>query len=210
MPSSFEIRRRIWTPRLATLIHNPTAGDGRPTGKDLERILADAGFQVRYQSSKGDWRKAVDEAADLIVAAGGDGTVAKVFRRVCGRDMPVAVLADWHGEQPGAVARPARAMRASWLGLGSRQSAALRRVHRRSAGRQRARCPSSRRAAAGCSSTAIERGPTRSSSPARRRRRDRPRADVAAAHRRGGRALRAGASRSTASITQANTSRSRR
>ena len=80
-------------PRLATLIHNPTAGDGRPTGKDLERILADAGFQVRYQSSKGDWKKAVDRAEGLIVVAGGDGTVAKVFRRVCGRDVPVAVLA---------------------------------------------------------------------------------------------------------------------
>lgn len=79
-------------PRVATLIHNPTAGEGRSTRKDLERILADAGFQVRYQSSKTEWRKAVDAAKDLIVVAGGDGTVAKVFRRLCGRETPVAVL----------------------------------------------------------------------------------------------------------------------
>ena len=48
---------------------------------------------MRYQSSKEDWKKAVDRAEGLIVVAGGDGTVAKVFRRVCGRDVPVAVLA---------------------------------------------------------------------------------------------------------------------
>jgi diacylglycerol kinase family enzyme len=78
---------------LATLIHNPTAGDGRPTRRDLERILADAGFQVRYQSTKGNWKKALDRAPGLIVAAGGDGTVAKVFREVAGRDIRVAVLA---------------------------------------------------------------------------------------------------------------------
>jgi diacylglycerol kinase family enzyme len=79
--------------RVATLIHNPTAGDGRLTQKDIERILADAGFQVRYQSTKTNWKKAVDAATDLIVAAGGDGTVAKVFRQVAGRDIPVGVLA---------------------------------------------------------------------------------------------------------------------
>src|SRR5436190_1260537 len=79
--------------RVVTLIHNPTAGDSRPTRQDIERILSDAGFQVRYQSSKGDWKKAVDAATDAIVVAGGDGTVAKVFTRVAGRDIPVGVLA---------------------------------------------------------------------------------------------------------------------
>jgi diacylglycerol kinase family enzyme len=78
---------------VATLIHNPTAGDGRPTRKDIEKILADAGIQVRYQSTKLNWKKAVDGATDLVVAAGGDGTVAKVFRHVAGRDIPVGVLA---------------------------------------------------------------------------------------------------------------------
>jgi len=78
---------------VATLIHNPTAGDGHPTRKDLERILTDTGFQVRYQSTKLNWKKAVDAATDLVVAAGGDGTVGKVFRQVAGRGIPVGVLA---------------------------------------------------------------------------------------------------------------------
>jgi len=47
---------------------------------------------VRYQSRKGNWKKAVDSARDLVVAAGGDGTVAKVFTQIQGRDVPVAVL----------------------------------------------------------------------------------------------------------------------
>lgn len=48
---------------------------------------------MRYQSTKANWKKAVDAATDLVIAAGGDGTVAKVFRQVCGRDIPVGVLA---------------------------------------------------------------------------------------------------------------------
>lgn len=48
---------------------------------------------MRYQSTKENWKKAVDAATDLVVAAGGDGTVAKVFRQVAGREIPVGVLA---------------------------------------------------------------------------------------------------------------------
>lgn len=76
----------------ATLIHNPTAGDERPTAADLKNILAEAGFQVRYQSSKGNWRKAIRARADLVIAAGGDGTVAKVLTELAGTGRTVAVL----------------------------------------------------------------------------------------------------------------------
>lgn len=55
-------------------------------------MLAESGFQVRYQSSKRDWKKALQWEADLIVAAGGDRTVAKVFRNMAGTDTPLAVL----------------------------------------------------------------------------------------------------------------------
>lgn len=77
---------------VATLIHNPSAGDAHPKRRDLERILVNAGFQVRYQSTKTNWKKAVDDATDLVVAAGGDGTVAKVFTSVAGRAIPVGIL----------------------------------------------------------------------------------------------------------------------
>ena len=74
------------------LIHNPTAGDARPNADDLCEILAEAGLQVHYQSSKKNWKKTLQETDGLIVAAGGDGTVAKVMREVSGTDRPVAVL----------------------------------------------------------------------------------------------------------------------
>ena len=76
----------------ATLIHNPTAGDERPTADDLRSILEDAGFQVRYQSSKKDWRKALEEPPDVVVVAGGDGTISKVLKHMAGRETPVAPL----------------------------------------------------------------------------------------------------------------------
>jgi diacylglycerol kinase (ATP) len=75
-----------------TLIHNPSAGDGRPAGEDLEEILEGAGFQLRYASTDKDWKKALDKRADAVVAAGGDGTVAKVMRRMRGDERPVALL----------------------------------------------------------------------------------------------------------------------
>ena len=76
----------------ATLIHNPSAGDERPAAADLRAIVRDAGFQVRYQSTESDWKKALQRPTDLVVAAGGDGTVAKVMTRLAGSSTPVAVL----------------------------------------------------------------------------------------------------------------------
>jgi diacylglycerol kinase family enzyme len=76
----------------ATLIHNPTAGDGKPGRADIEAIVRAAGFQVRYQSSKKDWKKALKGRSDLVIVAGGDGTVAKVMRALGETGRPVAVL----------------------------------------------------------------------------------------------------------------------
>lgn len=77
-----------------TLIHNP--GAGRQRGDDAGRLvglLEAAGHQVRYQCAKEDgWKKGLREPADLVVVAGGDGTVARVTRRMAGRGVPVALL----------------------------------------------------------------------------------------------------------------------
>jgi diacylglycerol kinase (ATP) len=56
------------------------------------QILTDAGFQVRYQSSKKNWKKALQRNSDLVIVAGGDGTVAKVLKAAAGTDRVVAVL----------------------------------------------------------------------------------------------------------------------
>lgn len=76
----------------ATLFHNPGAGDGSTTAPQLRSILADAGYQVRYQSTEKDWSSALDAPADLIVVAGGDGTVAMIAKALAGRDVPLAVV----------------------------------------------------------------------------------------------------------------------
>jgi diacylglycerol kinase family enzyme len=77
-----------------TLIHNPGAGaqaDG--DAQKLIELLHDAGHEVRYQSAKDDdWEKALDWPADVVAVAGGDGTVARVAKRIVGRKLPIAAL----------------------------------------------------------------------------------------------------------------------
>jgi diacylglycerol kinase (ATP) len=77
-----------------TLIHNPAAGDGgQPSGGQLEALIVEAGHNVRYQSvrEKG-WAKVLKKKVDVVAVAGGDGTVAKVARRMRGSGIPIAVL----------------------------------------------------------------------------------------------------------------------
>jgi diacylglycerol kinase (ATP) len=77
-----------------TLIHNPGAGDQQNgEAKALVKLLEGAGHKVRYRSSKeDDWKRALKKPADLVVVAGGDGTVGKVARRMVGAGVPITVL----------------------------------------------------------------------------------------------------------------------
>ena len=77
-----------------TLIHNPSAGSaGKDDARRLEKLLAREGYDARYVSSKDDdWKRALKKRADLVVVAGGDGTVGRVIRRMVGHDVPVALL----------------------------------------------------------------------------------------------------------------------
>ena len=77
-----------------TLIHNPGAGRQRGgAAAELTAFLEERGYDVRYQSAKeDDWKKSLGKPADMVVVAGGDGTVAKVTRRMVGRGIPVGVL----------------------------------------------------------------------------------------------------------------------
>ncbi|HEY4374485.1 MAG TPA: diacylglycerol kinase family protein [Burkholderiales bacterium] len=72
-----------------TLIHNPGAGGAgqanpkHPDRAALEGLLREAGHGVFYQSAaEEDWDTALKRPADLVVVAGGDGTVARVARRL--------------------------------------------------------------------------------------------------------------------------------
>jgi diacylglycerol kinase family enzyme len=77
-----------------TLIHNPGAGKtGVKEAKKLRKLLERHGHDVRYRSTKEEgWKRALKKRADLIVVAGGDGTVGKVARRIVGRGVPLGIL----------------------------------------------------------------------------------------------------------------------
>ena len=76
-----------------TVIHNPEAGDVTLDEKTLRALLHDAGYRVTYRSTKEEgWKQALDDPGQLVVVAGGDGTVAKVARRLAGRGVPLALL----------------------------------------------------------------------------------------------------------------------
>jgi diacylglycerol kinase family enzyme len=76
-----------------TLIHNPAAGGGEPDAKMLRKLIKAAGHKVTYHSSKEKGLGAIlEQRADLVVVAAGDGTVGRVARRMVGHDTPIAVL----------------------------------------------------------------------------------------------------------------------
>lgn len=76
-----------------TLIHNPVAGDGEVSATSLVAALRENGYQPDYWSSKpSDVEKALADPYQLVVVAGGDGTVAEVAKRLAGRGIPIAVL----------------------------------------------------------------------------------------------------------------------
>jgi diacylglycerol kinase (ATP) len=65
------------------LIHNPGAGDGVYENDDLERLFRDAGHETQAYRKKGsELRRAAESGADVMVVAGGDGSVAKAAARI--------------------------------------------------------------------------------------------------------------------------------
>jgi diacylglycerol kinase family enzyme len=75
------------------LVHNPKAGSEEHEGDTLMEALKKAGHKPRYQSSKTKgFAKALKEKTDLVLVAGGDGTVGKIARHLIGRKIPLSVL----------------------------------------------------------------------------------------------------------------------
>jgi diacylglycerol kinase (ATP) len=76
-----------------TLLHNADAGDDDHSGEELRSLVAQAGHDVSYRSLKQPgWEDALADPGDLVVAAGGDGSVAKVFKQIARKDVPVTLL----------------------------------------------------------------------------------------------------------------------
>lgn len=79
--------------KVAKLLHNPKAGEGEYTHKKLARLVNRAGYNCSYSSTKQEgWDKIKSSGTDMIVVAGGDGTVRKVARVVLDKNIPLALL----------------------------------------------------------------------------------------------------------------------
>lgn len=83
--------------QIVKLVHNPTAGDEEHGKEELIKHIQDAGFECRYSSTKEDDWKEIDDDIELVVVAGGDGTVRKVVKKIlkqkdAKKNLPIAVL----------------------------------------------------------------------------------------------------------------------
>jgi diacylglycerol kinase family enzyme len=75
------------------LIHNPKAGDRKHSKKQLMASLTRCGHEPLYHSiKKRGWKKAFKKRVDLVIAAGGDGTVHKAAWQLLDSGIPLAIL----------------------------------------------------------------------------------------------------------------------
>lgn len=114
------------TPR-AFIVINPVAGVSRPQDvrAAIERVLGNAGWELRYYETSGKEdlpavvHAALDWRPDLVVAAGGDGTISGVAAGLVNSNVPLGILpsGSWNAlarnlEIPGSHEEAARL----WLG----------------------------------------------------------------------------------------------
>lgn len=75
------------------LVHNPKAGDDDHERDELVHLLRSAGHQVDYRrSKKREWQAGLAAGPELVVIAGGDGTVSDVTKGTAGTGIPVTIL----------------------------------------------------------------------------------------------------------------------
>lgn len=76
------------------LVHNPDSGEGDHSGDSLTALLEGAGGEVSHLStSTTGWRTRIhDSDADVVVVAGGDGTVHAVMIAMASSRKPIAII----------------------------------------------------------------------------------------------------------------------
>jgi diacylglycerol kinase (ATP) len=67
--------------KTATLIYNPNVGSGAYSEKELVKLVEAGGYKCRHLSTKKKWKSSHSET-DLIIVAGGDGTVRKIIKKL--------------------------------------------------------------------------------------------------------------------------------
>jgi diacylglycerol kinase (ATP) len=76
------------------VLHNPTAGAAHPHAEELLKAIHKAiGVKPKYFSTKdADWKDGLSKQWDIVILAGGDGTVGKSVRWLQKRETPIAIL----------------------------------------------------------------------------------------------------------------------
>lgn len=90
--------KKSFSMKKAHVLHNPGAGEGDTSRRDLLKELESNGFKCSYSSTKSfRWENIETKDFDFLVLAGGDGTVRKVAeellsRKVIERTFPLGLL----------------------------------------------------------------------------------------------------------------------
>jgi diacylglycerol kinase family enzyme len=76
-----------------SLVHNRKAGGRGVSRRQLEGLLDEFGYEIAHSiNRKDDWEPLLEDPGDMVVVAGGDGTVGAVARKLVRREVPIAVL----------------------------------------------------------------------------------------------------------------------
>ncbi len=77
----------------ALLVHNPMAGSKGHDKNSIIDALRLADIKVDYVSTKDDeLKRALKHVCDVVIAAGGDGTIDYVFTHLADRSIPIGIL----------------------------------------------------------------------------------------------------------------------
>lgn len=75
-----------------TLLHNPEAGFDQPEKAELLHFLEKKGFITSYIDIKKEDFSRLQNFGDLVVIAGGDGTIKKMSRLLVGKNIPIGLI----------------------------------------------------------------------------------------------------------------------
>jgi diacylglycerol kinase (ATP) len=79
------------TKMRATLIHNPKAGTSQSADGLVARLL-EIGWEVVRRVASRDADASIARGVDVVVVAGGDGTIGTVAPRLMGTEIPLAII----------------------------------------------------------------------------------------------------------------------
>lgn len=76
-----------------SLVYNSKSGNASYSGKELKALLRASGYSVAHcVDKKSSWKGLLEDPGDLVIVAGGDGTVGKVALAFAQHDVPIALL----------------------------------------------------------------------------------------------------------------------